>query len=169
MFRIRSLRMQGAMVEVFENGKLINKHISGMGVTTSERLTEDMKVQKQLKFIRVDDITHEIKAPKEEAASPEPPSEESVVDTPSLGAEPNKPDLQLAETLAAQDQFEATKMGEANPPPSDSSRVLYSKLDYSDMKKKELIEFAADHKLSTQATTKKGLIEELLKHEIPKE
>jgi len=185
MFLVRSLREKGAMVEVVQQGVTLYKALPGYAACETEVLTDDIKNQTTLKYIRWEHI-HE-KAPIEKVA------EEAREDS-------TRPDMEASAMLAAQDQFEAAKSGEANEPRSaDGSEQdpdlgeseaeeeeseadeastpdeakdeeFYTADDYQSMKKAELQAIIDKYDLSIDKTQLKvKMIEALTEFDIPKE
>jgi hypothetical protein len=89
-----------------------------------------------------------------EAAKPAP-------STPVSG-DPTQPNIELVEAIARQDQFEAKKRGEANPPPKSYVRYTYN--DLKKLNSKDLITLAKRYFNMTldPKSTKKAMIETIL-------
>ena len=72
-----------------------------------------------------------------------------------------RPDMDLSATIAAQDQFEAAKLGEANDP---STYTRYSRKQLEGMKKKELLAVGKKASLALdKKMTNRELVEIIIK------
>ena len=156
MFIVRSTRAQGAAVEVLRKGKKLVQRISGMGSTTSDGYTADLKLQEDFKWITMTKIGKQSDLGREDDAT--------------------RPGLESA-MIAADER----KRIDTTPPlelddgdDDDSSEVLasqyYSDKEIKKIKKDDLIELIELHGLDIDPTQRVGgLRAALMQLEIPKE
>jgi len=70
MFKVISLRKQGAVVNVVQRGKNLQVTLHGMGATDSDMMTPDMKLQQQHEFIKVIQVGPALTETKETPVAP---------------------------------------------------------------------------------------------------
>ena len=150
MFKIRSLRARGTTVEVRMGGKTLYKQIVGMGVCDSENLTDDIKSQAKLGFVK---FWSESADP-----APKPKKEEKAAEAAEAAPPPPPP----ADEPPADDP-------PAEDPPADLPKFLTEE-ELRGMKKSELATLVEKFGLDVDTDQRKSdLLDGVLQYNIPRE